>query len=299
MKKDLLVRGVARESRVRVLACDTTELTNYAQKRHGLWPVASAALGRTMSVGCMMGSMLKSDNEKLTIQINGGGPIGTIMVDAYANGNVRGFVANPEVHYIYNDTGKLAVGVAVGNNGYLKVIKDLSLKQPWVGQTELKTGEIGEDFSYYFTVSEQTPSAVSVGVLVNPENEVIASGGIIIQMLPDSLEEDIVYIEEKLKTLPPVSTLISEGKSPTDMINMLFADFQLLEQRNLKFECNCSRDRCLRVLSTLQLEDLKLIIEEDHKCDMYCEFCSTTYHFDEEELIKIYEKRLENEKHSS
>jgi len=299
MKKDLLVRGVARNSRVRVLACDTTELTNYAQERHQLWPVASAALGRTMSVGCMMGSMLKSDNEKITIQINGGGPIGTIMVDAYANGNVRGFVADPEVHFVYNDTGKLAVGVAVGNNGYLKVIKDLSLKQPWIGQVELQTGEIGEDFSYYFTVSEQTPSAVSVGVLVDPDNHVIASGGLIIQMLPEALEEDIIYIEEKLKTFPPVSTLISEGKSPLEMIELIFDDFQLLEQRNLKFECNCSRDRCLKVLSTLQLDDLKQMIDEDHKCDMYCEFCSTTYHFDEDELVLLYEKRLENEKQHS
>jgi len=299
MKKDTLVRGVARESRVRVFACDTTVLTNYAQSKHSLWPVASAALGRTMSVGCIMGSMLKTEKEKITIQINGGGPIGTVMVDAYADGKVRGFVANPEVHYIYNDTGKLAVGVAVGHQGYLKVIKDMGLKQPWIGQVELQTGEIGEDFSYYFTVSEQIPSAVSVGVLVNPENEVIASGGLVIQVLPEALDEDISYIEEKLKKFPPISTLISEGKTPQDMISMIFDDFKLLEERELRFECNCSRDKCLTVLDTIILSDLKDMIDEDHKCDMFCEFCSTNYHFDEKDLMAIYERRYAYEKDRS
>lgn len=288
---DILTRGLVLGGRVRVFACDTTELINVAQKKHGLWPVASAALGRTMSVGCMMGSMLKTEKEKLTIQINGGGPMGTVMVDAYANGSVRGFVADPEVHYTYNDTGKLAVGVAVGNQGYLKVIKDMGMKQPWTGQVELQTGEIGEDFAYYFTVSEQTPSAVSVGVLVDPDNHVIASGGLIIQMLPDATEDDIAYVEQKLKDFPPVSSLIEAGKTPKDMIEMIFDDYEELEVRELHFECNCSHERCVGVLHTIQLEELKAMIEEDHGCDMYCEFCSSNYHFTEQELQAIYDER--------
>lgn len=290
--EDMLTRGVAREKRVRVFACDTTRLTDEARAKHGLWPVASAALGRTMSVGCIMGSMLKTDKEKLTIQINGGGPMGTVMVDAFADGHVRGFVANPQVHYTYNDTGKLAVGYAVGKDGYLKVIKDMGMKQPWIGQVELQSGEIGEDFAYYFTMSEQTPSAVSVGVLVDPDEHVIASGGLLIQIMPEAREEDIVYIEEKLKNLPPISSLIQKGMKPQQIVAMVFDDYEELETRSLRFACNCSRERCMSVLETIPLDDLKAIVEEDHRCEMHCEFCSSTYVFEEDELRRIYEKRL-------
>ena len=293
---DILTRGIAREGRVRVFACDTTELVNVAQEKHKLWPVASAALGRTMSVGCMMGSMLKSENEKITIEINGGGPMGTILVDAHHDGSVRGFVADPEHHYVYNDTNKLAVGVAVGRDGYLKVIKDMGLKQAFTGQVELQTGEIGDDFAYYFAVSEQTPSAVSVGVLVDTDAHIISSGGFIIQMLPDATEEDVVYIESKLNGFPTVSSLIAEGKTPKDMIEMIFEDYEELETRELSFKCNCSRERCYRVLGTINKEDLLAMIEEDHGCDMHCEYCSSTYHFEEKELREIYDYLVIKEK---
>lgn len=293
---DILTRGIAREGRVRVFACDTTELVNVAQEKHKLWPVASAALGRTMSVGCMMGSMLKSENEKITIEINGGGPMGTILVDAHHDGSVRGFVADPEHHYVYNDTNKLAVGVAVGRDGYLKVIKDMGLKQAFTGQVELQTGEIGDDFAYYFAVSEQTPSAVSVGVLVDTDAHIISSGGFIIQMLPDATEEDVVYIESKLNGFPTVSSLIADGKTPKDMIEMIFEDYEELETRELSFKCNCSRERCYRVLGTINKEDLLAMIEEDHGCDMHCEYCSSTYHFEEKELREIYDYLVIKEK---
>ena len=190
--KDGLIKALACDKRVRIYLCATTALVDEARKRHDLWPTASAALGRTLSVGVMMGSMLKSDKEQLTIQINGNGPIGTIMVDAYSDGHVRGFVGEPHVHYQYNDTGKLAVGIAVGKDGYLEVIKDFGMKDNWSGKVALQSGEIGEDFAYYFTVSEQTPSAVSLGVLVNPDHQVQAAGGLLIQMMPDATEEDIV-----------------------------------------------------------------------------------------------------------
>ena len=160
--KDGLIKALACDKRVRIYLCATTALVDEARKRHDLWPTASAALGRTLSVGVMMGSMLKSDKEQLTIQINGNGPIGTIMVDAYSDGHVRGFVGEPHVHYQYNDTGKLAVGIAVGKDGYLEVIKDFGMKDNWSGKVALQSGEIGEDFTYYFTVSEQTPTAADV-----------------------------------------------------------------------------------------------------------------------------------------
>ncbi|MCF0112163.1 MAG: Hsp33 family molecular chaperone HslO [Erysipelotrichaceae bacterium] len=288
-----LTRGVARNEHVRVFACDTTELVDVAREKHNLYPCASAALGRTMSVGCIMGSMLKTDKEKLTIQINGGGPMGTVMVDAYANGNVRGFVADPEVHFTYNDTGKLAVGYAMGREGTLKVIKDMGMgKETWTGTVELQTGEIGDDFAYYFTVSEQTPSAVSVGVLVDTDNHVLSSGGLIIQMMPESTEEDIVYVEEKLKDLKPISTLIHEGMTPIQIVESIFEDYHELETRELRFECNCSRERCLFVLNTLDPEEIRQMMEEDHGCNMHCEFCNSDYHFSEEELRVIYDTKL-------
>ena len=191
--KDYLVRGLVNSKNCRVFACRTTNLVDVARKNHNLWPTASAALGRMMSATLMMARMNKN-SEKMTVIINGGGPIGTMINVTNGDGNIKGFVANPEVHYTYNDTGKLAVGVAVGHEGTLQVIRDMGLKEPFTGSVPLQTGEIGDDFGYYFAVSEQTPSVVSVGVLVNDTNEVLASGGFIIQLLPEAIEEDIDYI---------------------------------------------------------------------------------------------------------
>ena len=192
--KDYLVRGIVESKNCRVFACQTTELLEVARKKHGLWPTASAALGRMMSATLMMGAMNKN-HEKMTITINGGGPIGSMIASTNSDGKIKAFVANPEVHYTYNDTGKLAVGVAVGKEGTLQVIKDMGLKEPFVGTVPLKSGEIGDDFSYYFMVSEQIPSVVSLGVLVNDTNEILSSGGFIIQLLPEAIEEDIDYRE--------------------------------------------------------------------------------------------------------
>ena len=218
--KDYLVRGLVNSKNCRVFACRTTNLVEVARKKHNLWPTASAALGRMMSATLMMARMNKNA-EKMTVVINGGGPIGTMMCITNGDGNIKGFVANPEVHYTYNDTGKLAVGVAVGHEGTLQVIKDMGLKEPFTGAVPLQTGEIGDDFSYYFAVSEQTPSVVSVGVLVNDTNEVLASGGYIIQLLPEATEEDISYIEKVVKECPPVSELINNKKDPEDILKFL------------------------------------------------------------------------------
>ena len=201
--KDYLVRGIVNSKNCRVFACTTTNLLEEARLKHGLWPTASAALGRTMSATLMMGAMNKN-KEKLTVNINGGGPIGTVLAVTNSDGKIKAFVANPEVHYQYN-SGKLAVGVAVGNEGTLQVIKDMGLKEPFVGTVPLQTGEIGDDFSYYFVVSEQTPSVVSVGVLVNDTNEILASGGFIIQLLPEATES-----KPAIYSLPdPLSVVVS------------------------------------------------------------------------------------------
>lgn len=292
--KDYLVRGIVDSKNVRVYACRTTNLLEVARKKHGLWPTASAALGRMMSAVLMMGGMA-NQGEKLSCTINGGGPIGTMICVTQGDGKIKGFVSNPEVHYTYNDTGKLAVGVAVGKEGYLEVIRDMQLRESFTGRVPLQTGEIGDDFSYYFAASEQTPSVVSVGVLVNDTNEILASGGFIIQLLPDATEEDITYIEEKMKDFPPVSSLIHEGKTPEEILQMIFEDVRFFDTQDLSFECDCSRERMKEAIRMVGKDELNAMINEDHGCEIHCHFCNTYYQFSEEEVIEIRDS-LDQEK---
>lgn len=284
--KDYLVRGIVESRNCRVFACQTTHLLEEARKKHGLWPTASATLGRVMSATLMMGAMNKN-HEKMTVTINGGGPIGTIITSTHSDGKIKGFVANPEVHYTYNDSGKLAVGFAVGREGTLQVIKDMGLKEPFVGTVPLQTGEIGEDFSYYFMVSEQIPSVVSVGVLVNDTNEILSSGGFIIQLLPDATEDDIVYIENKMKDFPQISSLIHEGKTPEEVLQMIFDDVEILDTQDLYFECDCSKDKMRNALMTVGKEEIQSMIDEDHGCEMRCQFCNEKYSFSEDDLSEL------------
>lgn len=287
--KDYLVRGIVESKNCRVFACRTTNLLEYARASHDLWPTASAALGRMMSVTLMMGAMNKN-KEKMTVTINGGGPIGTMIASTNSDGKIKGFVSEPHVHYTYNDSGKLAVGVAVGNQGTIQVIRDMGLKEPFVGTSPLQTGEIGDDFAAYFNISEQTPSVVSVGVLVNDTNEILSSGGFIIQLLPDATEEDIEYIEDKLNGFPAVSYLINQGKTPEDILTMIFDDVTILDTQDLFFECDCSKERMKEALMTVGAKEIQDIIDEDHGCEMTCHFCNAHYSFNEEELKELLEE---------
>ena len=287
--KDYLVRGIVNSKNCRVFACQTTNLLEGARKHHNFWPTASAAMGRMMSATLMMAKMNKNE-EKMTVVINGGGPIGTMMCVTKGDGKIKGFVANPEVHYTYNDTGKLAVGVAVGNQGTLQVIRDMGLKEPFTGSVPLQTGEIGDDFSYYFAVSEQTPSVVSVGVLVNDTNEILSSGGFIIQLLPEATEEDIAYIEEAVKNCPPVSKLINEGKTPEEILKLLFSDVEITEHQDLFFKCDCSKEKMASALITVGKDELQAMIDEDHGAQLCCQFCNAKYDFSENELKELLNK---------
>lgn len=284
--KDYLVRGLVNSKNCRVFACQTTNLLEKARQEHDLWPTASAALGRMMSATLMMAAMNKN-NEKMTVTINGGGPIGTMMAVTCGDGDIKGFVGDPHVHYTYNDTGHLAVGVAVGTQGTLQVIRDMGLKEPFCGTVPLQTGEIGDDFSYYFMASEQTPSVVSVGVLVDETNEILSSGGFIIQLLPEATEEDISYIEEKIKGFPAVSSLIHEGKTPEEILKMIFDDVEITDRQDLFFTCDCSREKMINALSTIGKQELQSMIDEDHGCEITCQFCNTKYQFSEEELQNL------------
>lgn len=281
---DTLVKALAHQGAIRIIVCDTTETVRHAAHVHQSYPTSTAALGRTLSVAALMGSMLKDEEAKILIQIDGGGPLGSIVVDVNSKCEVRGFVGNPDILLINEETHKLDVGKAVGNNGILRVTQDLKLKEKFTGTVELQTGEIAEDFAYYFTVSEQTPSAVSLGVLVDENNEVVSAGGLLIQMMPFASEADIMIAEDVIKHIKPISTMIQEGMTPMMIVEALFQDVTVLSQQEVSFKCDCSKERMFEALRTLKASDLLEMIEEDHGAELNCHFCNTNYRFSEDEL---------------
>lgn len=291
--KDNLVKSLVCEGRVRLYISRTTDLVQEARDRFDLYPCACAALGRTLSVGTIMGSMLKDENEVLTIAINGHGPIGTICVDAYHDGHVRGFCSNPHVDDVIKSNGKLDVGAVVGTNGTLTVTKDLNMEENFTGTVELVSGEIGEDFAYYFTLSEQTPTAVSVGVLISPDGNVASAGALILQMLPDATEEDISICEHVLNGLKPMSTLMLDYDDVDleQLVHDMFEGAKVLETRSVSYSCPCSKERMSKALATLASSELESMIKEDHGCEVTCNFCNERYSFTEEDLQSILESR--------
>lgn len=288
---DYLVKALAFDGQVRAYGIRTTETVGEAQKRHQTWPTASAALGRAMTASVMLGAMLKGEN-KLTVKIDGGGPIGAILVDSNAKGQVRGYVTNPQTHFELNQHGKLDVARAVGTNGTLSVVKDLGLRDHFSGQTELISGELGEDFTYYLVSSEQVPSAVGVGVLVNPDNTILAAGGFIIQLLPGTSEETITVIEEKINNMTPVSKLIEKGLTPEELLTEILGEgnVKFLETMPIEFKCTCSKERFEKAIISLGEKDITEIIEEDGQAETHCHFCNAKYLFSKEELEAMREQ---------
>jgi molecular chaperone Hsp33 len=285
---DYLVKGLAFDGQVRAYAVRTTEAVAEAQRRHYTWPVASAALGRTMSAGIMMGAMLQGD-DNLTIKVEGGGPIGVILVDSNAKGDVRGYVSNPHVHFDLNEQGKLDVRAAVGTEGMLSVVKDIGLRDFFTGQVPIVSGELGEDFTYYFAVSEQLPSSVGVGVLVNPDNSILAAGGFIIQLMPGAAEETIDEIERRLKEIPPVSKLIEKGLTPEELLEQVLGkeNVTFLETIPVSFKCKCSKDRFGRAIISLGAEEIEDMIAKEGQAEAQCHFCNEKYVFDKAELTEM------------
>ncbi|WP_335872116.1 Hsp33 family molecular chaperone HslO [Bacillus sp. 2205SS5-2] len=289
---DYLVKALAYEGQVRAYAINSTETVAEAQRRHQTWPTASAALGRSMSAGVMMGAMLKGE-AKLTIKIEGDGPLGLILVDSNAKGEVRGYVANPQTHIEErNQEGKLNVGAAVGSTGTLTVVKDLGLRDNFSGQVPLVSGELGEDFTYYFVTSEQVPSSVGVGVLVNPDNSILAAGGFIIQLLPKTNESVIKDIEKRLSSMLPVSTLIEKGLTPEQLLGEVLGEnnVKVLEKMPISFECHCSKERFSAALISLGKQEIQEIIDEEEQAEAHCHFCNNKYHFSKEELEQLREE---------
>ena len=282
---DYIVKALAFDGKVRAYAARTTETVGEAQRRHYTWPTASAALGRAMTATVMMGAMLKGEN-KVTVKIDGGGPLGTILVDSDAKGNVRGYVQNPQTHFELNKHGKLDVARAVGTNGTLSVVKDIGMREHISGQTELISGELGEDFTYYFVVSEQVPSAVGVGVLVNPDNSILAAGGFIIQLMPGTDDETVSLIENKINNMTPVSKLIERGLTPEQLLSEILGEenVKFLETIPVKFQCRCSKERFESAIISLGKDEIQEIIAEDGQAETHCHFCNAKYQFTKEEL---------------
>lgn len=282
---DYLVRGLGFNGSVRAFAVDTTQTVAEAQRRHMTWPTASAALGRAMTGGVMFGAMLKGDN-KVTIKIDGGGPLGALLVDSDATGGVRGYVTNPQTHFELNEKGKLDVRRAVGTEGMLSVVKDLGMRENFTGQTPIVSGEIAEDFTYYFAVSEQVPSSVGLGVLVDTDNSVIAAGGFIIQLMPNADDETITKIEQRLSNIVPVSTMIQRGLSPEEILEEVLGqgNVQILDKMPVSFDCNCSKERFAKGILGLGQAEIRAMIEEDGMAEAQCHFCLETYRYSEEEL---------------
>lgn len=290
--KDYVVQATAANGHVRALAAVVTGVVDEIARRHQMWPAASAALGRTMAATAMIGAMQKG-KEKVTVQIIGDGPLEQITADGDGEGNLRGYVQNPYVDLPLTEQGKLNLSAAVGK-GHLWVIRDLGLGEPYRGGVPLVSGEIAEDFASYFAQSEQTPSAVALGVLVGVDGGVQAAGGLILQLLPGASEGLAIILEHMVRDLPAISSLIDSGSTPEDIIEQAIGDLQpkYLNRLPLRFTCTCSRERCESALIALGKEELEDIIREQGKAELTCRFCQEQYLFDKEEL-KNLQRRID------
>ena len=283
--KDYVVRAVAAGGEVRAFACTTKNLVEEARLHHDSMPVATAALGRLLSAGSMMGLMMKGENDRLTLQIKGDGPIGGLIVTADSKARVKGYVYNPDVELPLKSEGKLDVGAAVGS-GVLTVIRDMGLKEPYVGRTNLVTGEIAEDLTYYFASSEQVPSVVALGVLVDRDYSVKRAGGFIIQLMPGASDETIDAIEKKIPMVTSVTGMLDEDMTPEEILTFILEDlnFEITDKTETSFYCDCNKERVEQVLISIGEKELTSLYEEDKPVEVCCEFCGKKYEFSTEEI---------------
>ena len=288
---DYIVNAITSDGAIRVIAADTTELCNRAMEIHKMSATAAAALGRALTAAAIMGSILKSEEDSVTLQLNGGGPIGRVIAVADGKANVKGYVDNPLVDLPLNSAGKLDVGGAVGTDGMLSIIRDLGLKEPYVGQVPLVNGEVAEDLTQYYATSEQLPTAVALGVLVDVDYSIKAAGGFILQVLPGAYDEDIDNVEKAISEISSVTNMLDNGKKPEDIVEQLLSGYEIeyFDNVNTEYKCDCSRERTDRALISIGKEELTKIIEEDGKAEMTCHFCDNIYKYSKEELEQLLE----------
>lgn len=285
---DYIIRATAANSQIRAFAAVTTDVVETARKAHNTSPVATAALGRLLTGGAMMGTMMKGDKDILTLQIHAGGPLQGITVTADSKGNVKGYVGNPNVCIPANSKGKLDVAGAVGV-GFMNIIKDMGLKEPYMGQVALQTSEIADDLTYYFATSEQVPSAVGLGVLMNKDNTVRQAGGFIVQLMPFAEESVIAKLEENVQKINSVTNLLEEGHTPESLLEKVLEgfDIEINDRMDTKFYCNCSKERVEKALISIGRKELNELIQEGKEVEMNCHFCNTNYVFSVEKLKEI------------
>lgn len=289
--KDYVIRATAGDGQIRAFVATTKGMVEKARELHQTTKVATAALGRTLTATSMMGLMMKNDGDKLTVIIKGNGPIGNVLATSNSKGIVKGYVDNPNVVVPDYENGKLNVAAAVGTEGTVRVTKDLGLREPYNGSYPIVSGEIAQDLTYYFAVSEQTPSVVALGVLTK-EEEVEHAGGFIIQLMPDAVEETIAKLEANVAKLDSITNMLKAGNTPEDILNIVLDGLnpQILDKCEVGFECECSKERVEGVLISLGKQQLSEIIEEDRQAEIGCQFCNTKYVFDEEQLNSILDK---------
>lgn len=285
---DYMIRATAADKQIRAFAITSRELTEEARKRHNSSPIVTAAMGRLMSGAVMMGSMMKGEKDLLTIQVKGDGPMRGLTVTADAKGNVKGYPYVPDVVLPANAMGKLDVGGAIGS-GSMNVIKDMGLKEPYIGQIALQTGEIADDLTYYFAVSEQVPSSVGLGVLMSKENTVAQAGGFIIQLMPFTTDETIDKLEKKLAEVTSVTALLAQGYTPEMILDKLLGEFglEITDKIPVQFHCDCSKERVEKAIASISKEELQSIIDDGEPIEVNCDFCNTKYKFDINELKEI------------
>lgn len=293
--QDHIIRAISKDGYVKAMAISSTQMVERARNIHKTTPTATAALGRVLTVCSMMGNLQKVKNGALTLQIKGGGPLGTILATSDAVGNVRGYVHNPGITLLEKYAGKLDVGGAVGTDGMLTVIRDLQMKEPYIGSVQLVSGEIADDITAYFAQSEQTPTACALGVLVDVDQSVKVAGGYLIQLLPGAPDEIIDRIEAGIQQAGAVTPMLSEGLSPCQILEKVMPDFELdfFETTKVSYRCYCSRERVSRTLITVGKKDLQEIIDEGKPITIECQFCDTTYEFTTAQVEELLQS-LEN-----
>jgi len=287
--QDYIIRAVTDDGLIRAFGCITKETTQKARDFHNTSPVATAALGRLLSCAAMMGAMLKGEKDLVTLQLNGGGPLGRVLCVSGSNSMVKGYVDNPYADVPLNANGKLDVGTAVGRSGFFTVIQDLGLKEPYIGKIPLVSGEVGDDLAKYFAVSEQVPSVVAVGVLVDKDLSVKNSGGFIIQVMPGATDEDITKLEQNISKITSVTSMLEDGLNIEEIIGVALSgfDFHFTDKKEMGYYCNCSKERVRKVLKSIGKDEIEAIIKEDGKAELDCHFCNKKYQFDMDDLNSI------------